>query len=121
MPLGAVVWCHMKGFPWWPAEVRCAARPQGTSTFRVVPPHPPQGFLAVVCPPTPHPPPQRPPPPLQVAMPHVEDRDIARLRDDGWVFVRFFGWNEARARTQSGRVQPLTGTRPRQGVSKESV
>ena len=54
-------------------------------------------------------------------MPHVEDRDIARLRDDGWVFVRFFGWNEARARTQSGRVQPLTGTRPRQGVSKESV
>lgn len=34
--------------------------------------------------------------PAVVEMPAVLDRDIARLRDSGSVFVRFLGWNEKR-------------------------
>mmetsp|Transcript_8405 Transcript_8405/g.14142 ORF Transcript_8405/g.14142 Transcript_8405/m.14142 type:complete len:908 (+) Transcript_8405:46-2769(+) len=52
VPLGSIVWCHMHGFPWWPAEVN---------------------------------------------PPSVLDHDTARLRDEGHVFVRFFGWNEKRS------------------------
>merc|ERR1740139_1925950 len=52
MPLGAVVWCKMQGFVWWPALV---------------------------------------------ANPAVADRDIARLRDEGFLFIDFLGWNAKRS------------------------